>query len=60
MQLENVIEHCLIQVYTALRLKPKYIAAPLTSLMHDLAMAELETMWEILGKTCFRFMSRLL
>src|SRR5512138_3006559 len=38
LQLENIIQHCMIQVYTALRLKPKYIAAPLTSLMHDLAM----------------------
>ena len=38
MQLENVIKHCMIQVYTALGLKPKYIAAPLASLMHDLAM----------------------
>jgi formate C-acetyltransferase len=38
LQLENVVRHCMIQVYTALRLKPKYIAAPLTSMLHDLAM----------------------
>lgn len=38
LQLENVIRHCMIQVYKALELKPKYIAAPLTSLLHDLAM----------------------
>src|SRR5512136_2683304 len=37
-QLENITKHCMIQVYKALELKPKYIAAPLTSLMHDLAM----------------------
>jgi formate C-acetyltransferase len=29
MQLENVIKHCMIQVYTAVALKPKYIAVPL-------------------------------
>ncbi len=40
MQLENAIKHCMIQVYKALELKPKYIAAPLTSLMHDLAMEQ--------------------
>src|SRR5512137_503183 len=40
MQLQNVTKHCMIQVYMALRLKPKYIAAPLTSLMHDLAMEQ--------------------
>ena len=40
LQLENVVQHCMIQVYTALSLKPKYIAAPLTSLLHDLAMQE--------------------
>jgi len=38
LQLENVMRHCMIQVYKALELKPKYIAAPLTSLLHDLAM----------------------
>ncbi len=38
LQLENVIKHCMIQVYKALELKPKHIAAPLTSLLSDLAM----------------------
>ncbi len=38
LQLENVTKHCMIQVYKALELKPKYIAAPLASLLHDLAM----------------------
>ena len=38
LQLENVIKHCMIQVYTALALKPKYIAAPLASALHDLCM----------------------
>nr|WP_255528931.1 pyruvate formate lyase family protein [Roseomonas rosulenta] len=40
LQLENVVKHCMIHVYTALALKPKYIAAPLTSLLHDLAMEQ--------------------
>src|SRR5512139_4068072 len=38
LQLENVVKHIMIQVYTALRLKPKYIAAPLASTLHDLCM----------------------
>jgi formate C-acetyltransferase len=38
MQLENILKHCMIQVYTALTLKPRYIAAPLASLTHDLCM----------------------
>lgn len=38
LQLENIIKHTMIQVYTAMSLKPKYIAAPLASLMHDLCM----------------------
>jgi pyruvate formate-lyase/glycerol dehydratase family glycyl radical enzyme len=38
MQLENNLKHCMIQVYTAIALKPRYIAAPLASLMHDLCM----------------------
>lgn len=37
-QLENVLKHCMVQVYTALALKPKYIAAPFCSMLHDLAM----------------------
>lgn len=40
LQLENVLRHCMIQVYKALELKPKYIAAPLASLLHDLAMEQ--------------------
>lgn len=38
LQLENAVKHCMIQVYTALSLKPKYIAAPFASMLHDLAM----------------------
>lgn len=38
LQLENAIKHCMIQVYTALSLKPKYIAAPFASMLHDLTM----------------------
>lgn len=38
MQLENAIKHCMIQVYTAYALKPKYISAPLASLLHNLCM----------------------
>jgi formate C-acetyltransferase len=38
MQLENVLKHIMIQVYTAVALKPKYIAAPLASSLHDLCM----------------------
>jgi pyruvate formate-lyase/glycerol dehydratase family glycyl radical enzyme len=38
LQFENVIKHCMIQVYTAVALKPKYIAAPLASTLHDLSM----------------------
>ena len=37
-QLLNCVRHCMVQVYTALALKPKYIAAPFCSMMHDLAM----------------------
>ncbi|MDY0282097.1 MAG: pyruvate formate lyase family protein, partial [Salinivirgaceae bacterium] len=40
MQLENVTKHCMIQTTTAVTLKPRYIAAPLASLMHDLAMEQ--------------------
>jgi len=38
LQLENVVKHCMIQKYVALSLKPKYIAAPFCSMLHDLAM----------------------
>lgn len=38
LQLENIVKHTMIQVYTAMDLKPRYIAAPLASLLHDLAM----------------------
>ena len=38
MQLEHSLKHIMIQVYTAMALKPKYIAAPMASLLHDLCM----------------------
>lgn len=38
LQLENVVRHIMIQNYVAVALKPRYIAAPLASLLHDLAM----------------------
>ena len=38
LQTENVVRHCMIQKYVALAEKPKYIAAPLASMLHDLAM----------------------
>jgi pyruvate formate-lyase/glycerol dehydratase family glycyl radical enzyme len=37
-QLLNLVKHGMIQVYTALSLKPRYIAAPFCSSLHDLAM----------------------
>jgi isethionate sulfite-lyase len=37
-QLLNCLRHCMVQVYTALALKPRYFAAPFCSMMHDLAM----------------------
>jgi isethionate sulfite-lyase len=37
-QLLNCVRHCMVQVYTALKLKPDYIAAPFCSMLHDLAM----------------------
>ena len=37
-QLLNCVRHCMVQVYTALALKPDYIAAPFCSMLHDLAM----------------------
>ena len=38
LQLENVVKHCMIQKYVAMALKPKYIAAPFCSMVHDLCM----------------------
>ncbi len=40
LQLEHMIRHALIQQHIALRMKPRYFAAPATSMLHDLAMAE--------------------
>ena len=37
-QLLNCVKHIMVQVYTALALKPNYIAAPFCSMLHDLAM----------------------
>jgi formate C-acetyltransferase len=39
-QTEHMARHALIQQYNAMRLKPQYFAAPATSMLHDLAMAE--------------------
>jgi formate C-acetyltransferase len=39
-QLEHLGQHALIQQHIALRIKPNYFAAPATSMLHDLAMAE--------------------
>lgn len=39
-QLEHLGRHALAQQHVALRLKPRYFAAPATSMLHDLAMAE--------------------
>lgn len=39
-QIENIVKHTMIQVYTATALKPKYIAAPLASLLHNLCMEQ--------------------
>lgn len=38
LQLENVVKHIMIQNYLAAALKPRYIAAPLASTLHDLCM----------------------
>src|SRR5512144_3029391 len=38
LQIENVVKHIMIQNYIAAALKPKYIAAPLASTLHDLCM----------------------
>lgn len=39
-QIEHMTRHALIQQHVALRIKPTYFAAPATSMLHDLAMAE--------------------
>ena len=39
-QLEHLAKQVLVQQYIAMRLKPKFFAAPATSMLHDLAMAE--------------------
>ncbi len=39
-QLAYIAKHVLIQQHVALKLKPDYFAAPATSMLHDLAMAE--------------------
>ncbi|HOW71106.1 MAG TPA: pyruvate formate lyase family protein [Phycisphaerae bacterium] len=39
-QLRHLIQHALTQQYIALRMKPQFFAAPATSMLHDLAMAE--------------------
>jgi pyruvate formate-lyase/glycerol dehydratase family glycyl radical enzyme len=39
-QMLNLAQHVLVQQYQAMRMKPAYFAAPQTSMLHDLAMAE--------------------
>lgn len=39
-QLGHMARHVLVQQHVAMHLKPKYFAAPATSMLHDLAMAE--------------------
>jgi pyruvate formate-lyase/glycerol dehydratase family glycyl radical enzyme len=39
-QLAHLAKHAIAQQFVALRLKPKYFAAPATSMLHDLAMKE--------------------
>lgn len=39
-QLEHLAQHVLIQQHLAMKMKPQYTAAPATSMLHDLAMAE--------------------
>jgi pyruvate formate-lyase/glycerol dehydratase family glycyl radical enzyme len=39
-QLEHMAHHALVQQYVAMRIKPRYFAAPATSMLHDLAMQE--------------------
>ncbi|MGO9287480.1 MAG: glycyl radical protein [Polyangia bacterium] len=38
LQLLNCVRHIMVQVYTALKLKPDYIAAPFCSMMSDVVM----------------------
>jgi len=39
-QMLHLADHLLVQQYQAMKLKPSYFAAPATSMLHDLAMAE--------------------
>ena len=39
-QLEHLAQQVLVQQHVAMQLKPQYFAAPATSMLHDLAMAE--------------------
>jgi len=39
-QLEHCARHVFVQQYVAMQLKPRFFAAPQTSMLHDLAMAE--------------------
>lgn len=39
-QVEHMVRHALIQQHVAVRMKPNHFAAPATSMLHDLAMAE--------------------
>ena len=39
-QLEHLAQHVLVQQYQAMKMKAQYFAAPQTSMLHDLAMAE--------------------
>jgi formate C-acetyltransferase len=39
-QLEHLVRHVIVQQHIAMRMKPSYFAAPQTSMLHDLAMAE--------------------
>ncbi len=39
-QLEHCARHVFIQQYVAMQLKPRFFAAPQTSMVHDLAMSE--------------------
>jgi formate C-acetyltransferase len=39
-QLEHMARHAVIQQHLAMQMKPRYFAAPATSMLHDLAMAE--------------------
>ncbi len=43
-QLEHVLKHTFVQQYVADTLKPKFIAAPMSSMLHDLCMRECKDM----------------